>query len=69
MTDTIDARDLRGRLRRIETLLGEIERFTDPSARAHTRELVEAILSLHGDGLERDVQPDARGGRTGGGDP
>jgi Fe-S cluster biogenesis protein NfuA len=51
MTDTLDARDFRARLQQLDALLQEVERFTDPTAQAHARELVQAVLELHGAGL------------------
>jgi Fe-S cluster biogenesis protein NfuA len=56
MTRTHDAREereFRQRMGRIETLVQEVERFADPAARAHTKEIVQAVLDLHGAGLER----------------
>jgi Fe-S cluster biogenesis protein NfuA len=53
MTDTLDARVFQARLRRLDELLREVERFADPAAQAHTREIVQAVLELHGAGLER----------------
>ncbi len=53
MTSTLDARQFQAELQRLDALLREVERFTDPAAQAHVRQLVQAILSLHGAGLER----------------
>ncbi len=53
MTNTLDAREFQARLQSIEALLGKVERFTDPEARVQTREIVRAILDLHGTGLGR----------------
>ena len=53
MTSTLDARELQARLERLDALLREVERFADPAARAHTREIVQVLLDLHGLGLER----------------
>jgi Fe-S cluster biogenesis protein NfuA len=50
---------------RIETLLRGVERFADPAARAHTRELVQAILDLHGAGLETILDRLAEAGAPG----
>jgi Fe-S cluster biogenesis protein NfuA len=52
----MDDREFQGRLQRIETLIQEIEHFPDPDARAGTRELLQAVLDLHGAGLERLLQ-------------
>jgi Fe-S cluster biogenesis protein NfuA len=51
--DTLDARELQGKLQRLDALIREVDRFADPSAQAHTREIVQAILDLHRFGLER----------------
>ncbi len=53
MTDAIDARDFQARLQRLDALLGEAERSGDPASRARAREVVQAVLDLHGAGLER----------------
>jgi Fe-S cluster biogenesis protein NfuA len=47
------ANDFQSRMQRLDTLIQEVERFADPDVRAHTRELVQAILDLHAAGLER----------------
>ncbi len=41
---------------RIEVLVGEIERFPDPDVRANVQELVQALMDLHGAGLERMLE-------------
>jgi Fe-S cluster biogenesis protein NfuA len=51
--DTPDAREFQGRLQRLDALLQGVDRLADPGARAHVRETVQAILDLHGAGLER----------------
>src|SRR5918999_5732783 len=61
----LDDQQLRERVGRIETLLGEIESFEDPEARARTAEMVQALLELYGEGLGRIVESV---GRLGGGD-
>ena len=38
---------------RIETLIQEVAAFRDPHARAITEELVQALLNMYGEGLER----------------
>jgi Fe-S cluster biogenesis protein NfuA len=53
MTDTFDARAFQAELERLDGLLREVERFADPAAQAHTREIVRAVLDLHGAGLSR----------------
>jgi Fe-S cluster biogenesis protein NfuA len=53
MTYSLDAREFQARLQRLEVLLQEVERWTDPAAQAHLREIVQAVLDLHAAGLER----------------
>src|SRR5437016_909495 len=53
MTETLNARAFQARLQRLDDLLREVERFTDPAAQDHTRAIVQAVLDLHGAGLER----------------
>src|SRR5262245_40748649 len=61
MVGSLDGQGFRKRLGRIEALLHEVERYADPAAREHTRELVQAVLGLHGDGLERILETVAEG--------
>jgi Fe-S cluster biogenesis protein NfuA len=44
------------RVRRIAGLLDEVDQFADPAARAHTREIVRAILDFHGAGMSRILE-------------
>jgi Fe-S cluster biogenesis protein NfuA len=53
MMETLDAREFQSRLQRLDGLLSEAEDFADPAAAARTREIVQAVLDLHGTGLER----------------
>ncbi len=41
------------RIGKIESLIGDIENIADDTARENVRELVQALLDLHGVGLER----------------
>src|SRR5918998_1581972 len=52
----LDDQELRERVGRIETLLGEIESFEDPEARARTAEIVQTLLELYGEGLGHIVE-------------
>jgi Fe-S cluster biogenesis protein NfuA/nitrite reductase/ring-hydroxylating ferredoxin subunit len=52
----LDDQELRERVGRIETLLGEIESFEHPEARATTAEMVQTLLELYGEGLGRIVE-------------
>ena len=60
MTDTFDAREFQARLQRLDALLQAVERFADPAAQAQTREIVQAVLDLHGAGLERILEHHGR---------
>jgi len=44
------------RLQSIEGLLGKIESTADPSLRADVQELVQAVMDLHGAGIERMLE-------------
>ena len=43
----------RNRMQSIETLIQGVERYADLAARTHTKAIVQALLDLHGAGLER----------------
>jgi Fe-S cluster biogenesis protein NfuA len=65
MPSNFDANEFQARLQRLDALLREVERFPDPAARSHTRELVQAVLDLHGMGLGRFLERLADAGETG----
>ena len=65
MISTFDPRQFQTRLERLDALLSEIERCTDPTVLARIREIVQAILDLHGVGLERLLEIVADKGETG----
>jgi Fe-S cluster biogenesis protein NfuA len=65
MKPAADDRDFRQRMERLETLLHEVERFPDPATAAHARQLVQAVLDLHGAGLEKMLETIAGGEKTG----
>ena len=65
MSGSRDDREFRKRMERIEFLLQEVDRFEDPTARAQTREIVQALLDLHGAGLEITLEKIAEAGETG----
>jgi Fe-S cluster biogenesis protein NfuA len=56
MTYSLDAREFQARLQRLEALLQQVERWPDPAAQAHLREIVQAVLDLHRAGLERMLE-------------
>ena len=49
---------LHERIRRIETLLHEVEKFKDPEARRRTQEIVQTLMDLHGTALEKNTRAD-----------
>jgi Fe-S cluster biogenesis protein NfuA len=55
MTRALDPNEMQARLQRLDALLQEAEQRADPAARGRLREVVQAILDLHGAGLERLV--------------
>lgn len=61
----IEDREIRGRIGRIESLIQEIERFANPTARALAQELVQALLDFHGAGLARLLDGVAAAGEPG----
>ncbi len=65
MTGTLDAREFQARLERLDVLLREAERGTDPSAQTRIREIVQVLLDLHGAGLERLLEHVTATGETG----
>lgn len=53
MKNESDSDQFQQRLQRLELLIQQSERLSDPEARAHVREIVRALLDLHTAGLER----------------
>jgi Fe-S cluster biogenesis protein NfuA len=49
------------RMKRLDALIHEIETFTDPTARSVAEEVVQALLELHGGGIERMLEIVAAG--------
>src|SRR5271166_5226812 len=65
MTSAPDPMAFRERMERLETLIEEAEQFPDADARAHTQEIVRAVLDLHGTGLQRMLEHLAEAGEVG----
>jgi Fe-S cluster biogenesis protein NfuA len=65
MTESLDAREFQSQLQRLDALLREVEESADPAAAARTREIVQAVLDLHGTGLERLLGHLAEAGEAG----
>lgn len=55
----------RKRMQSIETLIQDVERYPDLAARTHTKAIVQALLDLHGAGLERILERTAKAGEVG----
>jgi Fe-S cluster biogenesis protein NfuA len=53
MPVSTEDRQLHDRIRRVESLVQEVEQFKDPQVRSRTREIVQALMDLHGAGLEK----------------
>jgi Fe-S cluster biogenesis protein NfuA len=53
MTNGLDGRAVQAEMQRLDGLLQDVERTGDPRSVAQTREIVRAVLGLHGAGLER----------------
>ncbi|HEY4328565.1 MAG TPA: NifU family protein [Phycisphaerae bacterium] len=60
-----DDRAIGERMRRLDELLREVERFKDPQARARTREIVQVLMEFHGAALERLMERIAADGEAG----
>jgi Fe-S cluster biogenesis protein NfuA len=65
MTHTHADDDFRGRMERLDALIREAEHFADPAVQAHTREIVGALLELHGAGLAKILEHVAGSGENG----
>lgn len=58
-------KELKQQIQRIEELVGKIETLADPDARSNARELVQALMDLHGVGIERILDAVADSGPAG----
>jgi Fe-S cluster biogenesis protein NfuA len=65
MIGPAEEREFRKRMERIDSLIREAERLPDPKAKARTRDIVQALLDLHGAGLERIFDKIAETGEPG----
>jgi Fe-S cluster biogenesis protein NfuA len=61
----MDAQQFQSRLERLDALVREVERSADPACQKHAREIVQALLELHGLGLERLLEHVANAGEAG----
>lgn len=65
MTHAFDAKAFQARLERLDALLRETEHSADPAVQTRVREIVQALLELHGVGLERLLELVADNGEAG----
>jgi Fe-S cluster biogenesis protein NfuA len=65
MANATEDKEFRKRAQRLETLLQAVEQFPDPAMRAHTRDIVQTILDLHGTALGKILEYVAEAGETG----
>ncbi len=65
MASTLEARDFQERLQQLDALLRETEQQTDPAARGRFQKIVQAILELHGMGLQRLLEHISEAGECG----
>lgn len=65
MATTVDVKDFRGRMQRLESLIQGIERSGSNPAAAQAREAIQALLDLHASAFERVLEHVADQGETG----
>jgi Fe-S cluster biogenesis protein NfuA len=65
MANEPEGKEFRNRMQRLEELIQEIERFPQPDARDHIREILRSLLELHGTGLRIVLEKIAAAGPTG----
>jgi Fe-S cluster biogenesis protein NfuA len=63
--NNLEETEIRKQMQHMEMLIQEIDRFSDPSARAKTHEIIQGLLNLHSRGLERILQHLADAGEGG----
>jgi Fe-S cluster biogenesis protein NfuA len=60
-----DSKDFREDMQRIGELVQQIESIADPAVRASTKQLVQSIMDLHGNALEKALETVAQAGEPG----
>lgn len=65
MATTVDVKDFRGRMQRLESLIQGIERSGDSPAAGQAREAIQALLDLHASAFERLLEHIADQGEVG----
>jgi Fe-S cluster biogenesis protein NfuA len=53
MAASPEERKFQDRIRRVESLIHEVDQCADPALRAKTKEIVQILMDMHGTGLER----------------
>jgi Fe-S cluster biogenesis protein NfuA len=61
----VEEKDFQKRVQQIGELVHEIEAVADPAARTGAKQLVQALMDLHGTGLERILEIIFQSGATG----
>jgi Fe-S cluster biogenesis protein NfuA len=64
-TTSLDAQAFHSRLQHLDRLLHEAEHVADPASRSRLQQIVQAILDLHGSGLDRLLEHVAQAGAAG----
>jgi Fe-S cluster biogenesis protein NfuA len=65
MASSTDDREFRKRIERVESLIREVEQFSDPEVRARTEDILRAVIELHGVALDRVLEKLADAGEMG----
>ncbi len=65
MTHTLNGADFQALLQRLDGLIREAQQAGDPAARARWQQIVQAVLEVHGAGLERLLEHVAEAGEPG----
>jgi Fe-S cluster biogenesis protein NfuA len=65
MPSPVEDKEFRQRMQRLETLIHQVEGFADPAARAHAREIVQALMDLHAAALEQTLNHIVEGTASG----
>lgn len=60
-----NTKEFQERVRRIESLLGELESAGDPASRTKVKELIQNVMDLHGTGLNRCLEIVSDAGEAG----
>ena len=61
----IDEKNFQSRVQKIGELVNQLESIPDPEARAGAKQLVQALMDLHGAGLEKILEVIFQSGDSG----